>query len=134
MRIRKLAAVAAIGAATLVTATPAEAYPAPGPESAVAEAGVVNTEGGVYWRASPHENDYQAIAGYGEYDGYTVALECWAWGDPVGPYGNTLWYFAEQYYPQPPQGDGQGWINDHYLDTPGTAASPEPIGPECNGY
>jgi hypothetical protein len=134
--MRKRNLLGALGALMIAIAVPshANAYPAPGNVSSVAEAGVVGTGGGVYWRWGPQENAYQPIAGYGEYDGYTVALDCWAYGDPVGPYGNRLWYFAEQYSPQPTQGDGQGWINDHYLDTPGTAANPQPIGPECSGY
>jgi hypothetical protein len=127
-----IGALSAVLAVSAVAITPAaNAYPPPGNVSSVALATVVNTGGGVYWRFAPQESAYQAIPGYGEYDGYTVALDCWRFGGPSGPYANTLWYFAEQYSPLPAQGDGQGWINDHYLNTPGTAANPQPIGPQC---
>jgi hypothetical protein len=121
-------------AAIVFAASPASAYPAPPGASAQAIYTVENTGGGVYWRWDPHTADYQAISGYGPYDGYEVAIDCWAYGDPVGPYGNRLWYYAEQWSPTNYVGDGSGWINDHYLNTPGTAANPQPIGPECNGY
>jgi hypothetical protein len=114
--------------------TPASAYTAPPNATAGAIYDVVGTDGGVYWRWGPWNSAHQAIAGYGEYDGYQVTLDCWAFGEPSGPYGNRLWYFAEQWYPQPAVGDGRGWINDHYLDTPDTAANPQPIGPQCQGY
>jgi hypothetical protein len=133
----KKTAITVLIAAAIAIATgsiTASAYEPPGNVSSVALFNVVGTEGGVYWRWGPHNAWNEAIAGYGEYDGYSIALDCWAFGDAVGPYGNTLWYFAEQYAPQPAVGDGQGWINDHYLDTPGTAAAPQPIGPRCPGY
>lgn len=137
--LKRLKYAAALSVATAIgvasAATPATAYPPPANATAVATADVVGTDGGVYWRSGPWEAAYQAIPGYGEYDGYTVTLDCWAYGDPVGPYGNRLWYYAEQWSPQPAAvGDGRGWINDHYLDTPDTAANPQPIGAECDGY
>lgn len=118
----------------VIAVTPASAYPPPGNVTSVALVDVVGTGGGVYWRWGPWNAANEGIAGYGEYDGYSVALDCWAWGDAVGPYGNHLWYYAEQFSPQPPVGDGAGWISDHYLNTPGTAANPQPIGPRCPGY
>ena len=135
-RILILAAVvlAVCASAMVLSVSRASAYPPPPGASAVATADVVGTGGGVYWRWGPNSADYQAIAGYGEYDGYTVTLDCWAWGDPVGPYANHLWYFAEQWSPTTYVGDGMGWISDHYLNTPGTGANPQPIGPQCSGY
>jgi hypothetical protein len=129
------AATIAVGfAAIAFAAPPASAYPAPPGASSQAVYTVQNTDGGIYWREDPHTADYQSISGYGPYDGYQVAVDCWAYGDPVGPYGNRLWYYAEQWSPTTYVGDGSGWINDHYLNTPGTAANPQPVGPECNGY
>jgi len=52
-----------------------------------------------------------------------VTLRCYYFGAPAGPYGNTLWYQVGSGY--------SNWINDHYLDTPGTAADPEPQAPHC---
>ena len=135
--IKRMALAALVTVATVTagaSAVPASAYAPPPNASAVAIHNVVGTGGGVYWRWGPWSAAYQAISGYGEYDGYAVTLDCWAFGDPVGPYGNRLWYYAEQWSPQPAVGDGRGWINDHYLDTSDTASNPQPIGPECQGY
>lgn len=133
---KRIAVLLAVTAALVAAVGPssASAYAPPGNVSAQALYDVTDTGGGVYWRWAPYNADYSPISGYGEYDGYAAALDCYAWGDPVGPYGNRLWYFAAQFSPQPPVGDGQGWISDHYLDTPGTAANPQPVTSRCPGY
>jgi hypothetical protein len=56
-------------------------------------------------------------------DGTQLVLGCYLYGAPAGPYGNTLWYKLQFGY----------WINDHYLNTPGTAASPQPQTQHCGG-
>lgn len=81
---------------------------------------VVNADGGVYWRNSPNWNDTSRITGSGIYNGDQLYLACWSWGGPVDPYGNTLWYYAYD----DTRGQ-QGWVNDHFLNTPGTAANPQ---------
>ena len=62
-------------------------------------------------------------------NGQPIILQCYFWGAPAGPYGNTLWYAAQtdEQYPR------NGYINDHYLNTPGTAANPQPQVGHCNG-
>jgi len=63
---------------------------------------------------------------YAVHNGDEVALSCYVFGNATGPYGNTLWYWASDEVT-----DSMGWINDHYLNTPGTAANPQPQMPHC---
>lgn len=89
---------------------------------------VVNAPSTIAFRSSPDWN-YPTSGGF--VNGDTIGLDCYEFGGPVGPYGNTLWYDAVD------NADGYtGWINDHYLSTPGTAASPQPQTAEClpSGY
>lgn len=65
-------------------------------------------------------------AGHGFINGDTMELTCHFFGAPAGPYNNTLWYMA---YDR--QRSTHGWINDHNLNTPGTAANPQPQTPAC---
>lgn len=55
-----------------------------------------------------------------------MSLYCYAYGGPAGPYGNVLWYYAEDLNTQT-----FGWVNDHYLSTPDTAANPVPESWSC---
>jgi hypothetical protein len=55
-----------------------------------------------------------------------ISLSCYLFGAPTGPYGNSLWYWAWDL-----NNNHDGWINDHYLNTPGTAANPQPQTPHC---
>jgi hypothetical protein len=87
----------------------------------------VNADGGVYWRNSPNWSDTDQIPGYGFYNGDQMYLVCYSYGGAVAPYGNTLWYFAYD----DSRGDTAGWVNDHFLNTPGTAASPQPQTGHC---
>jgi hypothetical protein len=86
----------------------------------------VNAPSGVYWRNSPHWNDVYSAPTTGFNNGDWIHLDCYEFGGPAGPYGNTLWYYADD----GTTGSG-GWINDHYLDTPGTAAHPQPQTDQC---
>jgi hypothetical protein len=120
----------ALLAVGIVTAGPATAATAPhvAPRAVVYTA--VDADGGVYWRYLPTWSDTQSISGWGFYTGNQIELACWVTGGPAGPNNNTLWYLAENLtHPE----DGQGYINDHYLNTPGTAASPQPQGDRCDG-
>ncbi|GAB3901639.1 hypothetical protein ACFQ1S_03520 [Kibdelosporangium lantanae] len=90
----------------------------------------VDANGGIYWRYLPYWADTQAIPGWGFYTGDTIELACWTFGGPAGPNNNTLWYIARNFSRS---GAGEGYINDHYLNTPGTAAHPQPQGPQCDG-
>jgi hypothetical protein len=107
---------AAAGPATATQAGPGAARPAYdyGPWT------VENSPGN--WENFP--DTYSAGAGLGNTT--SVYLECYFYGQAEGPYGNTLWYLA-----MTENGAQSGWINDHYLSTPGTAAAPEPQVPHC---
>ncbi len=125
-------AVAAAGtiAVGTITAGPAAAS-GPGGEPSFGLYDATNADGGLYWRSSPDMNTAIAQPGVGVYTGDGVALDCYAYGGPGGPYGDRLWYWGEEYNGF---GSGQGWITDHYLTTPGTAANPQPQGPRCARY
>ncbi|MEU3624861.1 hypothetical protein BS329_18095 [Amycolatopsis coloradensis] len=88
----------------------------------------VDAVGGVYWRNSPHWNDTDRIPGCGFYQGDYIHLICYDYGDAVGPHGNRLWYRA-----QDEKNNSIGFINDHYLNTPGTAQNPTLNAPDCWG-
>lgn len=66
------------------------------------------------------------MSGITVHNGNTIGLTCYWYGNPAGPYGNTLWYLADDLTT-----GTYGWINDHYLNTPGTAASPQPQTMSC---
>jgi hypothetical protein len=91
----------------------------PGGTPASASGNQWHALGSASWRSSPSWN---SPSWGGFWNGETLYLGCYLYGGPVGPYGNTLWYFVP---------DTGGWINDHYLDTPGTAAQPQPQTYEC---
>lgn len=74
------------------------------------------------WYASPTTAD---SSGVGLANGAAVSLLCYFYGAPAGPYGNTVWYYAHI-------GSTGGFINDHFLNTPGTAANPQLQAPHCN--
>jgi hypothetical protein len=81
---------------------------------------VVEAATSQYFDNSPNSGDYNGSSGY--YDnGDNVQLYCYEYGAPTGPYGNPLWYIAYD-----PARGTYGWINDHYLNTPDTAAHPIP--------
>jgi hypothetical protein len=76
---------------------------------------VVNADGGIYWRAMPDWNTAIQISGHGVYTSDVVVLECYKRGGTVPPYyNNPLWYQARVISGV---GQGQGWLNDHFLDT-----------------
>jgi hypothetical protein len=79
------------------------------------------------WATSP--SAARGVSGIGIGNGDTIGLNCYLFGNPDGPYGNTLWYVAEDL-----SNNTYGWINDHYLSTPGTAANPEPQTGRCPGF
>jgi hypothetical protein len=131
---RLLCALVATGALVVLGVPTAGSALASGPggEPSFAVYQATDANGGLYWRSSPNMNTPVQRSGYGVYTGDNVALDCYAFGGPGGPYGDRLWYWGEAY--SGARGSGQGWINDHYLTTPGTAAAPQPQGPRCAGY
>jgi hypothetical protein len=99
---------------------------------------VVNAPDGVFWRSAPSWDATTRTPGYGAYDDDNVVLECSAWGTPVGPFGNDLWYVVLDLSRTDSEGNHpEGWINDHFLDTPDTAANPQgfdlfPLSDSCS--
>lgn len=83
----------------------------------------VNAPGTVTWGNHP-SNAWKAGFGFGTGD--SMELDCYMFGEPSGPHGNRLWYFANDHTRHT-----HGWINDHHLNTPGTAANPQPQGYAC---
>jgi hypothetical protein len=80
---------------------------------------VTDTDGGVYARNSPHENDTDRVDGDGAYDGDVFEDICGVTnGDGVGPYNNHTWHFGRD---KNRPDSGTFWINDHFLDTGGVA-------------
>ncbi|MGW4523627.1 hypothetical protein [Amycolatopsis sp. NPDC004378] len=116
-------------AALLGGAVQAEAATTVAPGSHPAAAGdrwtVVGAPSAVSFRNSPNWNDVGDVGGF--VNGQIVELSCYEFGGPAGPYSNTLWYAA---YDETT--DAVGWINDHYLNTPGTATAPQPQTGICN--
>ena len=118
------------GIATLVSPTALEvvlADPAHADSSLVYP--VVNTEGGVYSRNSPHEADTPRIVGQGAYDGDQVELLCGVTnGDAVGPYSNNTWHKVKNLTrPEQPE----FWLNDRYVQSPNVADELAPGEVEC---
>jgi hypothetical protein len=57
------------------------------------------------------------ITGLGVYMNEQVQLHCYAFGDAVGPYNDTLWYFVVNV--TRPTVDGmadQGYLNAHFIN------------------
>lgn len=76
---------------------------------------VVNADSIVYWRSDPDWNTPLTMTQQGVYTGDTVALACYTRGSTVPPNNNNpLWYWAEVVSGQ---GQGSGWVNDHFLNT-----------------
>lgn len=83
-----------------------------------------NAAGGVYARYGPHTDDTNRVDGYGVYPNEVVELLCGVTdGDPVGQYNNTTWHFVTDLSNT---GEGNFWVNDHYLDTPNAASQLTP--------
>ncbi len=96
--------------------TPAPSQ-APAPQtSSGSTVTIVNASGGVYWRSQTDWNTPVKNPGYGVYNGDRVKLLCWQRGAAnTPPYDNNpLWYQAAVISGE---GKGQGWVNDHFLDT-----------------
>ena len=122
MNLKRVALlIAAVMAATGALVGAGSAAAAPGlPTTTTAT--VVDAAGGVYWRSAPQQSAVVATPGQGVYTGNVVQLGCAQLGG-AGPTGNKLWYRATN---KSLPNAGNGWVNDHYLNTPGTAANPQP--------
>lgn len=84
---------------------------------------VMNTDSplpdGVWFRNSPHTADTSRITADGVYAGDRVQLNCYAWGDAVGPYNDTLWYDVTNLTRPTVPSTGKpnvGYLNAHYIN------------------
>jgi hypothetical protein len=72
---------------------------------------------GVWFRSEPHTADAIRITGFGVYKNERVQLQCYAWGDAVGPYSDRLWYYANNVTRPTVAGRvNVGYLNAHYIN------------------
>jgi hypothetical protein len=104
--------------------------PVPAPAPAPAPGGtqhpeftVMNTSetmpDGVWFRNSPQTADTDRVTGHGVYTGDRVQLNCYTFGDSVGPYNDTLWYYVSNVTRPTVSGNGTsnvGFLNAHYVN------------------
>jgi hypothetical protein len=87
---------------------------------------------GVWFRYEPYTADTNRITGLGVYKNERVQLECYAFGQAVGPYNDRLWYWSLNV--TRPVNDGianQGYLNAHFIND-GKAANQVDAGvPAC---
>jgi hypothetical protein len=76
--------------------------------------GVMNAEGGIYWRSAPDWNTPEAVAGNGFYPDTVIAVHCYQSGAGNVP-GSTdsMW---EQASDVGGSGYGSGWVNEHFIN------------------
>lgn len=87
---------------------------------------------GVWFRRSPHTPDTDKVTGHGVYMNEQVQLECYAWGDAVGPYNNKLWYFAlNETRPVNNGVSNSGYLNAHYVNDGKLANQIDAGVPQC---
>lgn len=89
---------------------------------------VVGADGGVYFRSAADWNTPEVTPGVGIYNGDTVVLECYNFGTTTPYSANHLWYQVVDLSRPVIDGYGNhpgGYVNDHFLNTPGTAANPQ---------
>ena len=120
MWFRKICVLAAsallVGSIAAATAT-TSAEAAPGPEFVVMNTSESPPDG-VYFRNSPYWSDTMRIYGLGVFMNERVELQCYAFGEAVGPYNNSLWYYAAN-VTRPMNSDGhanKGMLNAHYIN------------------
>jgi hypothetical protein len=71
---------------------------------------------GVWFRDNPNVSGPR-LDGFGVYAGDRVQLRCYGWGEPIGRYGNRLWYSsADVTRPNAPGRANVGWLNAHYVN------------------
>jgi hypothetical protein len=91
--------------------------------------GVMNAEGGIYWRSGPDWNTAEAVSGFGFYPNTIVQIHCYQAGAGNVP-GSTdsMW---EQASDVGGSGYGSGWINEHFVNDGQPLNQPSPGVPPC---
>lgn len=102
------------------------------PSSAAADPtfGVMNAEGGIYWRSGPDWNTPEAIAGNGFYPNTIISVQCYQSGAGNVPgSADIMWERATDVGGS---GSGSGWINEHFVNDGQPINQPSPGVPPCN--
>jgi hypothetical protein len=91
--------------------------------------GVMNAEGGIYWRSAPDWNTPEAIAGNGFYPNTIISVHCYQSGAANVPgSADSMW---EQATDVGGSGSGSGWINEHFINDGQPINEPSPGVPPC---
>jgi hypothetical protein len=115
---------------TLVAALVVAALLAPAGAAADPTYGVMNADGGIYWRSGPDWNTAVAVSGNGFYPGTTIAVHCYQAGAGNVPgSADTMW---EQATVVAGPGTGSGWVNEHFINDGQPINQPSPGVPPCN--
>jgi len=73
---------------------------------------------GVYFRNSPDWSDTSRTYGLGVFANEQIQIQCYASGQAIGPYSDSLWYYVLN-VTRPANYDGaanQGMLNAHYVN------------------
>ncbi|HEX3783928.1 MAG TPA: hypothetical protein VHX38_30055 [Pseudonocardiaceae bacterium] len=88
---------------------------------------------GVYFRSSASMSSTETATGLGVYAGEQVQLQCYEWGQAVGPYNDTLWYYVTNVSRTTNNGAAnQGFLNAHYVHDGQNANQVDAGVPECD--
>jgi hypothetical protein len=72
---------------------------------------------GVWFRNSPHTADTNRVTGLGVYVNERIQLQCYAFGDALGPYTDSLWYRVDNLTRATVNGQANaGYLNAHYIN------------------
>src|SRR5881394_2947716 len=93
--------------------------------------GVMNAEGGIYWRSAPDWNTPEAVPGNGFYPDTIVSIHCYQAG--AGNVPGSADYMWEQATNVGGSGFGSGWINEHFINDGQPINQPSPGVPPCGG-
>jgi hypothetical protein len=92
--------------------------------------GVMNAEGGIYWRSAPDWNTPEAVAGNGFYPNTIISVHCYQSGAANVPgSADSMW---EQATDVGGSGTGSGWVNEHFINDGQPINEPSPGVPPCN--
>ena len=93
--------------------------------------GVMNAQGGIYWRSAPDWNAAVAVAGFGFYPDTIIAVHCYQAG--AGNVPGSADYMWEQASVVGGSGYGSGWVNEHFINDGQPINQPSPGVPPCVG-
>lgn len=93
--------------------------------------GVMNAEGGIYWRSGPDWNTPVQTVGFGFYPDTVIAVHCYQAGAGNVPgSADFMWEYATDVGGS---GFGTGWVNEHFIND-GQPINQSSLGvPPCGG-